>query len=69
MQEVEKVDLALASDQGAYCGLLVAACTAAQHATKDVELVFHVLDGGIDDADFESFERSLKKCNANVSVD
>ena len=69
MREVEKVDLALASDQGAYCGLLVAACTAAQCATKGVELVFHVLDGGIADADFEFFERSLKKCNANASVD
>lgn len=66
---METVELALASDQGAYCGLLVAACTAAQCATKGVELVFHILDGGIADADFEFFERSLKKCNANVSVD
>lgn len=69
MPETDKVDLALASDSGAFCGLLVAAYTAAQCATKGVKLVFHVLDGGIADADFEFFERSLKKCNANVSVD
>ena len=66
---METVELALASDQGAYCELLVAACTAAQCATRGAKLVFHVLDGGIDDTDFEFFERSLKQCNEKVSVD
>ena len=66
---MEKVDLVLASDAGAYCGLLVAACTAAACADRDAELVFHVLDGGIGDADFAGFEQCLNRCNPKVRVD
>ena len=66
---MERIELALASDNGAYCGLLVAACTAASCADKDAELVFHILDGGIDDDDFSFLEKCLSKCHANARVD
>ena len=66
---MEKVEIAVASDNGAYCGLLIAACTAASCANKNAELVFHVLDGGIGDDDFAFFEQCLVKCNPNVRVD
>lgn len=66
---MEKVEIAMASDNGAYCGLLIAACTAASCADKDAELVYHILDGGINDDDFAFFETSLVKCNPHVRVD
>lgn len=68
LSHMEKVELALASDQGAFCGLLVAVCTAASCANKGAELVFHILDGGIGDEDFSFLEKCLSKCNANASV-
>lgn len=66
---MENVDLVLASDNGAYCGMVVAACTAASCADKDAKLVFHILDGGIGDSDFSFFEKCLLKCNTNATVD
>lgn len=68
MKATEKIDIVLASDNGAFCGLLVAACTAADCADRTVELVFHILDGGISDSDFAFFEKSLGNCNPNVRV-
>lgn len=65
---MEKVELVMASDNRVSCGLLVAACTAASCADKNVELAFHVLDGGIGDSDFAFLESRLRQCHPNVSV-
>ena len=64
----EDVELALVSDRGAFCGLLVAACTAASAAAPRARLVFHILDGGIPDDDFSFFQTCLTNCNLNVRV-
>jgi len=46
------VQIALASDERYFCGLLVTACSIAKCAEKTVALRFYVLDGGIKDEKF-----------------
>lgn len=46
---METVHIALPSDQNYIPGLLVTAGSIAYHASRDVELMIHVLDGGIHD--------------------
>lgn len=44
---METIQIALASDVNYFPGLLVTSVSLAQHASRDVALVFNVLDGGI----------------------
>lgn len=44
---MEEVHIALASDENYRAGLLVTACSIAEHASRDCELVFHLIDGGL----------------------
>lgn len=54
---METIDIALASDHNYLCGLLVTAASMARHASRDVELRFDVLDGGLTESDWADFTR------------
>ena len=43
------INIALASDQGYFCGLYVTACSIAKNAGEKINLSFYILDGGIND--------------------
>lgn len=49
---MEVIDIALAADGGYFCGLFVTACSIAKHAANDVTLRFNILDGGIEERDW-----------------
>ena len=49
---MEVIDIALAADSGYFCGLFVTACSIAKYAAKDVTLRFNILDGGIEERDW-----------------
>lgn len=68
MSDKEEIHIALASDQGFYCGLRVTASSMAQYASKDVTLCFHVLDGGIKDEAFAEFRQGLSELHPSVRV-
>lgn len=44
---MEEINIALASDANYFPGLLVTAASLARHASRGVELRFHILDGGL----------------------
>lgn len=59
--------MALAANGPYFCGLLVTACSIAEHARRDVALRFNVLDGGIADADWAFFRRRIAELHPHVS--
>ncbi len=65
---IRKVNIGLASDRNCVCGLLVTACSMAIHASREAELVYHVLDGGIDDVDFEFLVKRLGELHPRTCV-
>ena len=56
---METVQIALASDENYFPGLLVTAVTMARRAAKDAALVFHILDGGIGEERIEFLRGKL----------
>lgn len=63
------VHIALASDQRYFDGLLVTAFSLASYADKNIDLVFHILDGGIEEDSFLMMSRSLSDWHPRASVD
>ena len=65
---METIDIALASDHGYFCGLLVTAVSLARHASRKIALRFNVLDGGLSTADWESLREKLKNEHPYVEI-
>lgn len=61
------IEIALAANGPYFCGMLVTACSIAKSARKDCRLSFNILDGGIEDKDWEFFQRSTLRLNGNCS--
>jgi len=57
---MEKINIALPSDENYVCGLTVTAASIAKYASRDVTLAFHILDGGIKDETFARFEALVR---------
>lgn len=53
------IDIALAADNGYFGGLLVTACSIAKYADNSVKLRFNILDGGIDNSNWNLLERKV----------
>ena len=66
---MERVHIALAADENYFAGLLVTACSLAEHAAREVELVIHVIDGGIAGESWAKLERKLKALHPQVALD
>ena len=64
----QRVEIALASDDKYFKGLLVTAVSIVEHASKDAELSFNILDGGISQANFSFFEKRLVGLNPLVTI-
>jgi len=62
------IEVALASDRRFYPGLLVTAYSIAENASRDVDIVFHVLDGGIGDDLRNDLVERLQRVNQRTSV-
>ena len=63
-----RVEIALASDDKYFQGLLVTAVSIVEHASKGTVLSFNILDGGISQANFTFFENRLSKLNPAVTI-
>lgn len=63
---MEIVHIALPSDQNYVIGLEVTAGSIAYHASKDVGLMIHVLDGGIEDDTFSEMAEKVKRLHPHV---
>ena len=64
MASAEQIEIALASDDGYFCGLFVTACSIAESATVQTRLVFNILDGGITPEHWALLERRVKELHA-----
>ena len=64
----ERIQIALASDDNYFVGLLVTAVSIARHADADAELVFNVLSGRIAEAKIERLRREIGKVHAHATV-
>ena len=67
--ESKRIDIALSSDLRFYPGLLVTACSIAQHADRNYELFFHVLDGGIGEDNRCDLQDRIARLHPNVVLD
>lgn len=67
VHEMEVIEIALASDQGYFCGLFVTACSIAESASKDVALRYNILDGGICANDHTYLEDRIRAFHPNSS--
>lgn len=63
---METIHIALPSDQNYVIGLEATAGSIAYHASKEVQLLFHVLDGGINDDTFSEMAGKIKQLHPNV---
>lgn len=63
-----QIEIALPSDENYVCGLRATAISIALYANKDVTLSYHILDGGIHDATFNTFVLELKRYHPHVIV-
>ena len=57
---METVHVALPSDENYIVGLTATAGSMAYHASRDVVLSIHVLDGGIHDDTFDAFAKKFQ---------
>jgi len=62
------VQIALASDQNYFCGLLVTAVSIAEHADANVTLAFTILDGGIREDSWQQLLSSILHYHPNSTV-
>jgi|GEM_PF-353048 len=65
---MDSIQIALASDQNYLPGLRVTAASIACYASRNVELVYHILDGGIQDETFEDLRLLLIRIHPHVIV-
>ena len=63
---MEKIHIALPSDENYIIGLTATAGSIAYHASKNVILAIHVLDGGIKDDTFEQFANKICRLHPHV---
>ena len=63
-----KVEIAVASDKRFFPGLFMTVCSVAHNADQSVELVFHVLDGGIEVHQREELEKALANEHPRASL-
>ena len=63
-----KVEIAVASDKRFFPGLFMTVCSVAHNADRSVELVFHVLDGGIESSQREELEQALANEHPRASL-
>lgn len=59
MTQSEKIEVALAADDGYFCGLFVTACSIAESANPDIALTFTILDGGITTAHWDMLRQRV----------
>ena len=57
---MKPIEIALASDEPYFCGLLVTACSIAKSARKECRLTFNILDGGLKAEQRAFLERRVK---------
>lgn len=62
------VNVALASENNYFCGLLVTAASIAHFAKPNIVLDFTILDNGISDENFLLFERTLRSLHGQLSI-
>lgn len=65
---METIDIALASDHGYFCGLLVTAVSMARFASREAVLRFDVLDGGVKDEAWQFLCDKLRAEHPHVVV-
>lgn len=63
---MEIIEIALASDEGYICGLIVTAASMAINASKDVAIRFHILDCGITDMGYNEIVERVKPWHPNL---
>ena len=63
-----RVEIALASDDKYFQGLLVTAVSMVEHASPEADLSFNILDGGISHDNFSFFEKRLADLNPLVRI-
>lgn len=62
----QHIHVALAADQNYFEGLLTAAWSIARNCSRPQTLIFHILDGGIDDASFSYLQSRLQTFNCAI---
>jgi len=62
---MDKIHIALPSDNNYVQGLNVTAASIAVYAGSETTLHFHILDGGITDHNFDSFASNIKRLHAD----
>lgn len=65
---MEAIQIALASDANYFPGLLVTSVSLAQHASRDVALVFNVLDGGIGEDKLDVLREKLSAVHPHTTL-
>lgn len=63
---IADIQVALASDDGYVCGLIVTAASMAINVSKDAFIHFNVLDCGISDKSYDEICNRVMTCNPNV---
>lgn len=63
---METVHIALSSDENYVIGLTVTAGSIAYHASRNVKLMMHILDGGIKDDTFAQMAEKIHKLHPHV---
>jgi len=65
---MDVIHIAEASDANYFIGLLISVESIARNARKDVALVFHILDGGIEDSSYDLLVMTLAAAHPHTSV-
>lgn len=65
---MDTIHIALPSDQNYVIGLIATAGSMAYHASHDVILSIHVLDGGIHDDTFAEFRKKIERLHPHVQL-
>ena len=65
---LEKIDIALASDQKYFPGLLVTAYSSAKYAAEEVFLCFNILDSGLSDQSYDILCDSVKRVHPRSEI-
>ncbi len=68
-QDNMDVHIALAANDPYFDGLLVTASSIAHYADANTTLVFHIVDGGISNANFNALENAIKAQHSDVKIE
>lgn len=61
------VEVAVAADANYFDGMLVTVASVAVNATRDLDIRFHVLDGGVQDADYAFMVKRIAELHPRVA--